>query len=324
MINIPPPLVTIAIPTYNRANSYLKQAIQSAVNQIYSNIEIIVSDNASTDNTEMIVKSFSDPRIRYFKQGRNIGMINNCNFCLEQARGDYFLLLHDDDLIDHDFADVCMKAVNYRTNVGVVLTGTRVIDENGTVVSETANKVEGFSSTDFILGWFDHKIPLYLCSVLFNTGRLKEIGGFKSKKNLYDDVVALFQLAAKFGRKDIHDIKASFRRHSENSGSTASINDWCEDSLYLLNIMCDLSPDNKDLLRCRGMIYFSIQNYIRAARIQSLIKRFYAYIVVYSKFNYSYSPIHFMFTRNIFYKNAHRLLSFLKRKMKAMNQAYSR
>ena len=239
------PLVTIGIPTFNRADSYLKDALKSAVSQSYSNIEVIVSDNASTDNTETLVKSFNDPRIRYFKQSKNIGGLNNANFCVEKAGGDYFLLLHDDDLIDNDFIKVCMEAVNYKTDVGIILSGTRVIDGNGEIIREDTNKAEGFSTTDFFLAWFDCKVPLYLCSTLYHTGRLREIGYFRSKKNLYEDNVVLFQLAAKFGRKDIRDVKASFRKHSNNSGSAASISDWCEDSLYLLDIMCDLSGDQQ-------------------------------------------------------------------------------
>ena len=91
------PKVTIAIPTYNRADDYLKQTLKSALNQTYENIEIIVSDNCSTDNTEAVVNSFNDSRIRYFRQQENIGANNNFNFCLKQAKGEYFLLLLDDD-----------------------------------------------------------------------------------------------------------------------------------------------------------------------------------------------------------------------------------
>ena len=75
-------LVTIAIPTYNRADNYLKQALSSALVQTYRNIEIIVSDNCSTDNTESVVKNFKDSRIRYFKQKKNIGPYKNFNFLL--------------------------------------------------------------------------------------------------------------------------------------------------------------------------------------------------------------------------------------------------
>ena len=81
------PLITIAIPTYNRANAYLMQALESAVNQTYRNLEIIVSDNCSTDNTETVVRGFDDPRIRYIRQNENIGANNNFNFCIKRGEG---------------------------------------------------------------------------------------------------------------------------------------------------------------------------------------------------------------------------------------------
>jgi len=310
------PLITIGMPTYNRADSYLKQAIQSAVNQTYSNIEIIVSDNCSTDNTETLVRAFNDSRIRYFKQSKNIGMLNNSNFCLDKAKGAYFMQLHDDDLIDHDFVSVCMKAVNYDTNIGIIATGTRIIDEEGKAIREETNKAEGCSTIDFMLSWFNYEVSLYLCSTLYNTRRLKELGGFKSKTNQFEDGVALFQLAAKFGRKDIRDVKASFRRHSHNSTSATSIKDWCEDSLYLLEIMCNLSGDKKELVRNKGMRYFCLVNYgfIKARSMRSLIERVYLYWFVYKTFEYVYSPIHYVFGKNFVYKHAYRALSYLKRK----------
>ena len=142
-------LVTIGIPTYNRANGFLQEALQSAVAQTYENIEIIVSDNCSTDNTEMIVKNFSDPRIKYVKQKKNIGAFNNMNYCLKIAKGSFFHMLHDDDMIDPDFIENCVKAIPKGHEPGVVFTGMRIIDENGDVVSEFTNQVEGFSDIDF-------------------------------------------------------------------------------------------------------------------------------------------------------------------------------
>ena len=87
------PLVTIAIPTYNRADAYLEQALKSAVGQTYTNLEIIVADNCSIDHTETVVKKFSDQRIRYVRHKKNIGANNNFNYCVKQANGIYFLLL---------------------------------------------------------------------------------------------------------------------------------------------------------------------------------------------------------------------------------------
>jgi glycosyltransferase involved in cell wall biosynthesis len=310
MTNKDLPLVSIGIPTYNRAEGFLKQALQSAVNQTYQNIEIIISDNCSTDNTEMVVRSFNDPRIRYFKHKENIGANNNFNYCVEQARGAYFLLLHDDDLIDNDFVDVCMRAANYSTDVGLIHTGTRVIDSKGNARAENPNIASGKSVEDFIFDWFFGKTPLYLCSSLFNAQRLKEIGGFKSKKNLYQDVVAEVQLAAKYGRIDIPAVKASFRRHADNMGSSSKIRDWCEDSLYLLDTMCNLAPQNKSLIREKGMLYFSKRNYDRVFRSVPLLRRLSAYLIVYKKFNYRYSPVNYVYSRNI-----KRLKGFMKRKL---------
>ena len=62
----PRPLVTIGIPTFNRADSYLPESLGSALGQDYPNLEVIVSDNGSSDGTEVFVKSLNDPRVRYF------------------------------------------------------------------------------------------------------------------------------------------------------------------------------------------------------------------------------------------------------------------
>ena len=109
------PLVTIAIPTYNRAGSYLPVALNAARGQNYPRLEIIVADNASSDDTASFVQGIRDPRLRYLRHQVNIGANRNYNYCLSKARGDYFLLLHDDDAIDADFVDACMKAANHKT-----------------------------------------------------------------------------------------------------------------------------------------------------------------------------------------------------------------
>jgi len=305
------PLVSIGIPTYNRAGSYLRYALRSAVNQTYRNIEIIVSDNCSPDNTESVVKAFDDPRIRYYRQTENIGPVKNRNFCLEQSRGDYFLMLLDDDLIDDDFISTCMNAVRYHTEVGVILTGMREIDSQGNVLSASRNMLGGCSTADFILGWFERKVPLYLCNMVFNTKRLKQLGGLHSKTNTgYDDVVACVQLAAKYGRVDICDIKASFRRHGSNIGDISHFSDWCEDSLYVLNVMCEVVPEHAAVIRNKGMAYFCFRNYSRVSGIKPPAERFHAYLSVYRTFNYHCSPIKF-----ICVKNVRRIMKFLKRRM---------
>ncbi|HED05945.1 MAG TPA: glycosyltransferase [Ignavibacteria bacterium] len=308
------PLVTIAIPTYNRANGFLKQALGSAVNQTYQNLEIIVSDNCSIDNTEKVVNEFSDSRICYFRHDVNIGVNNNFNYCVEQARGDYFLLLHDDDLIDNDLIEVCIKAASNATDIGIIRTGTRVIDDQGKVSSDSQNRVAGLSTEDFFSGWFAFKTSFYLPSTLFNTKKLKKIGGFQSKYNLFQDVAAEVQLAAKFGRVDIKDIKASFRKHSGELTFAAKVKDWCEDSLCLLDLMCSLVQDkDKKMVRNEGMKFFSTLNYNRTRAIKSKLKRFFTYILVFNMFEYKYLPPpvkHILYSNPIYFG-----LRAIKRKM---------
>ena len=284
------PLVTIGIPTYNRVDSYLRQCLESAVKQTYPNIEIIVSDNCSTDNTEAVVKGLYDSRIRYFKQKENIGPYKNFNFCLQQANGQYFLILSDDDLIDDDFIDVCMKTANYSTNIGIIRTGTRVINSQGVVLSKHPNKVVGFTTEEFFRGWFAYKTALYPCSTLFNTKKLKEIGGFKPENNLFHDGFVIAKLADKFDRVDVEDIKASFRVHPDEITFAVKVRDWSEDSLELLDLICDLASEKKALIRSEGMRFFSKLNYNRASAVKLPVARFIAYMTVFKIFNYKYLP----------------------------------
>jgi glycosyltransferase involved in cell wall biosynthesis len=285
------PLVTIGIPTYNRAGGYLRECIESAINQTYSNIEIIIADNCSVDGTTTLVSSIADSRIRYFRHPKNIGANNNFNYCLEQARGDYFLLLHDDDLIDHDFVDACLKAAEYKVKYGIIRSGTRLIDSNARAIKEKENNVAGLSAEDFFLGWFSNKTTLYLCSTLFNTAFLKAVGGFSSRHNLFQDVVAEVRLAAAHGRIDVKDVKASFRKHEGERTLEARVKAWCEDSLELLDLMCDMATERKSLIKEKGMRFFADVNFNRAMAVSNPIGRLKALLTVLNHFGYRYSVL---------------------------------
>ena len=295
------PLVTIGMPTCNRADSFLRQSLESAVNQTYQNIEIIVSDNCSTDNTERVVKDFQDPRIRYFKQTKNIGPYKNFNFCLQQANGKYFLILSDDDLVDNDFIDVCMKSVNYSTDIGIIRTGTRLIDSQGMVIGKCINDAVGLSTEEFFLGWFANKTAFYPCSSLYNTENLKDIGGFHPENNFFHDDFVLVKLAAKFGRVDIREIKASFRIHQGERAYMFHIKDRCDHSLLLLEEMCNLvSQEYRETVKKEGMQFFIRDNYHKIKTIKSPIIRLRTYFMVYRKFDYVHSPLRYLISDYVY------------------------
>jgi glycosyltransferase involved in cell wall biosynthesis len=292
-------LVSIGIPTYNRAAHNLRKVIERALGQTYTNIEVIVSDNCSTDNTAELVQSFNEPRLRYFRQKTNIGPNNNFNFCLNQARGEYFLLFHDDDMIDQDFVEACMSSLKPGQTVGAIFTGVRIIDEHDNVIKEHENKGTGLSPVEFVMGWFEGKTALYLCNTLYNTVRLKEIGGFGSKKNLYDDLVPTFTLVARYGWMDVPWIKAGFRRHQGNRGATVPIRDWIEDSLYLLDTLYQLLPDDRIPLRKKGELYFCKKMYWYASDGMAVTQSPIDYLRIYRSYNYCYSPLRYWYAKKL-------------------------
>jgi glycosyltransferase involved in cell wall biosynthesis len=284
------PLVTIAIPTYNRANSFLKECITSALNQSYSNIEILVSDNYSNDLTPDIINSFSDSRLTYFRQNQNIGQNRNMNFLLAKAKGDYFLMYHDDDQIDKDFIETCVSQADFRKDAGLILTGARVIDKDGTVVRERQNNANGLSTEDFIMLWYKTEISLFLCCSLFGTKVLRDTGGFNPKYGHFDDVAAEMNCAALGGRVDVREVKASFREHPESGTSSSRIADWCDSSLALLDLACSLAPSHKRELQKLGLRTSAERNYRYASEISFKREQIRAYWIVYKKFNFRQLP----------------------------------
>ncbi len=120
--------VSIIIPTFNRAES-LVGALKSAQRQTYSNLEIVVSDNASSDNTEHIIQPYlSDERLKYFRNNRNMGMVANWRECLyRRATGDWFLILSDDDLLINDrYIEKAMNELNRSENVGIIYSSSEI------------------------------------------------------------------------------------------------------------------------------------------------------------------------------------------------------
>lgn len=92
------PFFSIIIPTYNRASD-LQFAIYCILRQDFSDFEVVISDNCSTDNTKEIVSSMKDRRIRYFRNKRNIGAILNLRKAITYAYGDYVFFHSDDDFL---------------------------------------------------------------------------------------------------------------------------------------------------------------------------------------------------------------------------------
>ncbi|HYM93512.1 MAG TPA: glycosyltransferase family 2 protein [Chitinophagaceae bacterium] len=104
------PLVSVGVPTYNRPFG-LKKCLEHLILQTYQNIEIIISDNCSTNpEVQKIIQYYSakDGRIKHFRQTENIGLEKNFNFLYAQSFAPYFMWMSDDDYFDVDYVEKCV------------------------------------------------------------------------------------------------------------------------------------------------------------------------------------------------------------------------
>jgi glycosyltransferase involved in cell wall biosynthesis len=124
------PLVSVVIPTHNRPH-YLREAIVSALRQTYTNLEILVRDNASTEDTRRAVQSFDDPRLRYHRHDFNVGPTMNVIGGCRDARGKYIANLHDDDIWEPDFVEKLIKPLEENADVAIAFSDHYIIDVNG-------------------------------------------------------------------------------------------------------------------------------------------------------------------------------------------------
>ncbi len=121
--------LTVLLPTYNRAGS-LPRAIESVLGQTRGDLELIVSDNASEDDTRAVCESYaqSDPRVRYHRQPFNLGPIGNFNWLLGEVQTDYALMIADDDWLDGDYAELCLALIESDPSLSIVTGATRYFE----------------------------------------------------------------------------------------------------------------------------------------------------------------------------------------------------
>jgi glycosyltransferase domain-containing protein len=191
------PKVTVAIPTYNRAH-YLKEAIESVLNQTYTDYELLVVDNASTDNTEEVVKSFNDKRIKYIKNETNIGMVNNWNKCIDLAKGEYLIIFHDDDIMKPELLEKEVEILDNNEDVILVGCNKEYIDSNGNLINEREFKIYKdiiFKKYEFIKETCVSKIGISISSSMYRISLLKKNNLYYREKAQFGcDLYFLFEL----------------------------------------------------------------------------------------------------------------------------------
>lgn len=121
----------IGLPVYN-GERFLRRTVESLLAQTFSGFELIISDNASTDGTEDIAREFAsrDPRVRYRRHGRNLGMAANYNFVFGLAKGEYFKWATADDPCEPRFMERCLAVLDDDPGVVLAYPRARFVDHD--------------------------------------------------------------------------------------------------------------------------------------------------------------------------------------------------
>lgn len=182
------PLVSIGIPTRNR-RKYLSMAIDSVLRQNYSNIELIVSDNQSEDDTWEYLSTLTDSRVKLLRQEHNLGMVGNCNATLFAASGEYFLLLSDDDLLNSNCIGALVRPFLEPTanvspeTVGMSWSVCTMINAEGRPMWDTQPGPQTETAISLLRGLFDGKRGPRFSSIMVRTSDARSFGGYDEARH---------------------------------------------------------------------------------------------------------------------------------------------
>lgn len=181
------------MPAYKA--KFLHLSIESILMQSYRNFELIIVDDASPENLKKIVDQFSDNRIIYKCNERNIGgtdLVSNWNHCIQLAKFDYIILATDDDTFEPDFLTEAIKLIKKYPNVNLIRSGVKKIGENGQVLDIEFPLKEFMTSREFTLCWAKGYTISCVSNYIFKRKTLFERNGFISFPHAHfsDDATA--------------------------------------------------------------------------------------------------------------------------------------
>ncbi|GEM_PF-835362 len=249
------PLVSICLPTCNRAG-LLRESLGTICGQGFEPLEILISDDASTDETEKLCRDLADrdPRVRYIRHPKRLGLYPNHNFCINESRGEFLCLLHDDDQHHPELISESVAFLLRHPEVGIVCSDWDLLDDDGRQVGVRDHDVpDVVSGLDYISrtmrsgqSWIGCPGAVIRRSAL-GAARFREDGPIG-----FADFVVWFQIAERFSIGHISRRLWRYRLHGR-SFSRRTIESLTRDYYENLNQYCDdhlaRRPDHADLVR---------------------------------------------------------------------------
>jgi glycosyltransferase involved in cell wall biosynthesis len=216
-------LVSIIVITYN-SSRYVIETLNSAFNQTYKNIELIISDDCSTDNTVEICRRWAKEKQERFQRielvtvEKNTGIAANCNRGVNASNGKWVKLIAGDDYILSEFIEKSIKVFLNQKNVGISFTNTILIDENSNIIKyvNPSKYKSGFIFNDLFFVRFWPTAP----SLLYEKCAIIDVGGF-DEKICVEDYLLVLKIAEKYKIQHINEYLTCYRRHNLNIGKNS-------------------------------------------------------------------------------------------------------
>ena len=242
------PLVTIAIPTYRRQH-YIGQAIEAALAQTYSPVEVIVVDDASPEEDFAAVRAF-EGRVKVFRNEKNLGMAGNYNRCIELASGELLLITHSDDALEPAYLERVVDVFEQNPGVGIVFTNAENIDEDGRPLG-LFNARERDHGTSFVRRGVEYALrilmghfPVVAPATTARTALYREVGGFDAKFRNAPEVDMWLRVLLRADAGYVAEPLLRYRRHSDQETSTSP--KWRVREFSLLGRIDGLARIEKD------------------------------------------------------------------------------
>jgi len=256
------PKVSVNIPCYNSA-PFIKATLESVLNQTYKDFEIIVIDDGSTDDTEKIVKSIKDPRIKYLYKV-NEGLSKARNRAIDFSIGEYIAFLDHDDLWLPDKLEKQIKLFEDNKGLGLVFSDTYVLKnnkkENATYFKRCKPK-KGYIFEELLFGRSNF-IPLL--TVMMRKNIFKEIGQFKEEYVIGEEYELFLRAAEKYEFDYVNKPLATYRIHSGNTSNKKDI--FAKETFDILNFWKKQKPsifekNQKKLLKKEADIFSELGDF---------------------------------------------------------------
>jgi glycosyltransferase involved in cell wall biosynthesis len=215
--------VTVGIPTKNRS-LLLGKAIESVLGQSYRDFTLVVSDNASDDDTASVVDSFDDPRLVYWPVEESISRPANFNRLIEFADTEFILILGDDDELHPEHLSHTVETLKRWPTVGVAHTGYVIVDGSRKTLeskfdAKKEDLIEFEPGEQFVERSMKDGPSVCLSSAVFRKAALTTAGGLRSEDGVIDDFPLLLRIASDWDYAYLHRSLAVMRAHDEAASS---------------------------------------------------------------------------------------------------------